>query len=155
VTRALGALLPPLREYVASRMRSEYGEGWRSQALGALHTIPALCRTRPEHLDTDMTALFSIVGKFWHVAFRHTSGRFDRVLFDEAREFRNGLAHGDRFSLEDSFRALHTAHRLLKVIGCADRRDTDRLLTYCVRRWAAESSPVGVRAATERQAGGR
>jgi hypothetical protein len=136
VRQCLDLLRAPLRKFVAERLHRAYGDLWIGHALGALHTSPGLSHIRREDLDHDLTALLQIVAKLYHAVFRSDSARFARPYFDEAREFRNALAHGVAFSLPDAFRAVDTIHRLLGVIGAEDLHSTELARERLLMHWA-------------------
>jgi len=114
-------------------MEREYGERWSEYALGALHASAGLDRTQHEHLKSDLSALLTIVSKFWNVAFRRNSVRFARTYLEEARDFRNALAHSESFNMADALRAADTVHRLLPMLGQTDRSQSGRLRATVLR----------------------
>jgi len=142
IREALDLLRVPLGRFVEARMHREYGERWPEYALGALHSSHGLDRTRHEHLSTDLSALLTLVGRFWNIAFRRDTARFARTYLEEAREFRNGLAHGESFTLADALRAVDTVHRLLPIVGQSDRSRSGRLRADLLKQlaWRGEAT---------------
>ncbi|WP_419945895.1 Swt1 family HEPN domain-containing protein [Candidatus Poriferisodalis sp.] len=76
--------------------------------------------------DVDIASLLRIMWDSWHDIFRKTLGQSERTLVSELRDVRNRWAHEtkqNRFSGDDTYRALDSAQRLLTAVGSADEAE--------------------------------
>ena len=74
----------------------------------------------------DVTALINLMLAMWSNVFRKTLGPRQHFLH-ELRGHRNRWAHQERFSSDDAYRALDTAHRLLTAVSAEQARNVERL----------------------------
>jgi hypothetical protein len=71
--------------------------------------------------------------------FRDHLTRGQEAYASELRDVRNKWAHGDSFSVDDTYRALDTAERLLKAVNAAAAADEVAKLRVDLRRVTAEA----------------
>ena len=72
--------------------------------------------------DVDVASLLRIMWDSWQDIFRKTLGQAERTLVSELRDVRNRWAHEtqqNRFSGDDTYRALDSVQRLLTAVGSA------------------------------------
>ena len=67
--------------------------------------------------DWDASGLLRLMWETWNDVFRHTLGFTERSLVSELRTWRNKWAHQERFSSDDTDRALDSAERLLTAVS--------------------------------------
>ena len=65
----------------------------------------------------DAAALLKLMWETWNDVFRDTLGFTERSLVSELRDWRNKWAHQERFSSDDTDRALDSAERLLAAVS--------------------------------------
>ena len=65
----------------------------------------------------DAAALLKLMWDTWNDVFRDTLGFTERSLVSELRDWRNKWAHQERFSSDDTDRALDSAERLLAAVS--------------------------------------
>ena len=65
----------------------------------------------------DAAALLKLMWETWNDVFRDTLGFTERSLVSELRNWRNKWAHQERFSSDDTDRALDSAERLLAAVS--------------------------------------
>ena len=65
----------------------------------------------------DAAALLKLMWDTWNDVFRDTLGFTERSLVSELRDWRNKWAHQERFSSDDTDRALDSAERLLTAVS--------------------------------------
>lgn len=67
--------------------------------------------------EWDTAALLRTMWDKWNDVFRTTLGHEERSLVSELRNFRDKWAHQDKFSFDDTYRALDSATRLLNSVS--------------------------------------
>lgn len=68
-------------------------------------------------LEWDTAGLLKLMGDTWREVFRDTLGFTERSLVSELRDWRNKWAHQERFSSDDTDRALDSTERLLSAVS--------------------------------------
>ena len=71
----------------------------------------------------DVAALLKLMCDTWNDLFRPFLGHMVRAYVSELREHRKRWAHQERFSAEDTYRALDTTHRLLMAVAATQAAD--------------------------------
>ena len=117
VGRAFETLAVGMRPYVERRMRatSRSGSDWLRTFLAS--QSPPL---RGDASLDDPAFLLRVVADAWETAFRSELGRTERNLVFELRDTRNNWAHNERFSVDDTYRALDTIERLLTAMDARE-----------------------------------
>lgn len=120
VNRALILLRQGLHPYLEQEMRSAHNERWQTIAKSCLSDDQSSRRNLEDILREDISALLKIMIKQWDQVFRRKLSTFERTLISELLEVRNKWAHQSRFSTDDTYRALDSIARLLKVISASE-----------------------------------
>ena len=111
----LGELRERLTRFVERELKARLGERWLQDLEGRRE------RPYPRRPDGgvgwDTQALLKAIVDNWQGVFRQPLCNVDRAFISELLEVRNGFAHEQPFSYEDTFRALDTAQRLLTNIA--------------------------------------
>ena len=127
VGKAIDLLKAGLGPYASREFIKYYDHKGRPyQALKRILNRPIRDRQDPfQELDT--AALLAVMEKAWNHVFRNTLGKAEQSLVLELQEVRNGWAHQKPFSDGDTFRALDSAHRLLKAISSPYAGEIEKL----------------------------
>jgi len=121
VGKALEAVKAGLTPFVTREMTAKYGEGWENTHLP------------PGTRSLDNVALLRCILDDWHTVFGAKLGTFERNLVHEVRDARNKWAHDAAFTLDDAYRVLDSATRLLQAIGSPQANDTEREMQEIMR----------------------
>ncbi len=120
VNRALILLRQGLHPYLEQEMRSAHNERWQTIAKSCLSDDQSSRRNLEDILRDDISALLKIMIRQWDQVFRRKLSISERALISELLEVRNKWAHQSRFSTDDTYRALDSIARLLKVISASE-----------------------------------
>ena len=77
--------------------------------------------------EWDTSGLLRLMTETWHEVFRDTLGFAGRSLVSELRDWRNKWAHQERFSGDDTDRALDSAERLLTAVSAHEATEVGRM----------------------------
>ncbi|WP_327416449.1 Swt1 family HEPN domain-containing protein [Streptomyces sp. NBC_01233] len=121
VLRSFDQLLEGMRPWVDMRMSAQAPAGKDWMELIAAEDV-AKFGTAKTYSQDDVRFLLRIVTERWKV-FEKDLSRPQSALASELRETANAAHHGQKFSSDDTYRALDTIERLLTVIGAADEAD--------------------------------
>jgi predicted AAA+ superfamily ATPase len=91
-----------------------------------------MARQRPR--DWDVAALLKIMWEAWNDVFRRTLGPAERSLLSELRDHRNKWAHQEKFSSDDTYRALDSAGRLLAAVSAPQSDEIEKMKTELLRQ---------------------
>lgn len=124
VGSALNALHRGLLPFVAR----EYINHHRNRTVSMLEQALNCQVGDPERPfdDVDLANLLRLMWDSWHQIYRKTLGQAERALVSELRDTRNRWAHPtqkNRFSGDDTYRALDSAQRLLAAVDSADEAE--------------------------------
>ena len=116
ISRALDHLRDGLGPKCEETWQGFFGDDWLDQVNSRLH-----------HPDTnpstnDVAFLFKGMKVTWNDVFGHGFPPAIRSLVFELSEVRNGWAHQQAFSTDDTSRALDSMERVLEAFGNADQR---------------------------------
>ncbi len=117
VGQALELLGRALKPYVERELKAAYGDRWLREA-GAVLERDVEVRGGETHLD--VYALLKIMWDRWQPVFGKLLSFGDRTLVAELRDVRNRWAHQEAFTLDDAYRALDSAQRLLMAISAGE-----------------------------------
>jgi ribonuclease III len=120
VSRALTVLHQGLYPYFEQEMRKVYSERWLTVATSSLSDDKTLKRIIEDVLRDDISALLKVIINQWNQVFKIKLGHGERALVSEIIEFRNKWAHQNRFSTDDTYRALDSIARFLKAISASE-----------------------------------
>jgi predicted AAA+ superfamily ATPase len=121
VGKALDILNTGLQPFVEREMQAKYGARWRYEALNSLRDQHISKDGNDLNLDTQ--GLLLILWDQWQPVFRNVLGHAERSLVSELRTVRNEWAHQNPFTLDDAYRALDSAQRLLSAISAAEQAE--------------------------------
>src|SRR5688572_31635695 len=127
VGKALEMLKEGLSPFVERELKSQYGDGWFSEAKNALNDMQGAFAGTAKAPRWDVAAILAILWGLWNVVFRKTLGHAERSLVSELREVRNKWAHQNAFSSDDADRALDSAARLLTAVSAAQADEVGKL----------------------------
>ena len=116
LTRALDHLRDGLGPKCEETWQGFFGDGWIDQVNSRLHhpdTNPSI---------TDVAFLLKGMKVTWNDVFGHGFPLAIRSLVFELAEVRNGWAHQEAFSTDDTSRAIDSMERVLEAFGNADQR---------------------------------
>lgn len=143
VGKALEAVRDGIGPFVAREMEARYGDGWQADHL------PSRSRS------WDTTALLSCIIEQWNMVFSSKLSAFDRSLAFELRDARNKWAHDEPFTLDDAYRVLDSATRLLRIVGATQADDTEREMQEIMRVRYEENAKREIRRAAVAPTEGR
>ncbi len=113
VRKALDILRDGLQPFVEREMRTRLGAKWQDDAAHRLN----LRAGRDGSVNWDNQALLKAIGQdYWNDVFRTSLQQIDRNYAMELRDVRNKLAHDEKFTNDDTYRAIDTAQRLLEAV---------------------------------------
>ena len=121
VSKALDLLSKGLRPFVEREMKAALGEGWKETIRQGTRDPRTL-----ERLDSDVHVLLGIMWDHWDSVFKKTLGRAERSLVNELRDVRNKWAHQEAFTLDDAYRALDSAARLLAAVSAPEADEIEK-----------------------------
>ena len=110
-------LLPdPLAAFVEIRLSGNLSAHWQSEVQDRYKAL----RIENGQINWDQQSLFQVMNIYWDQAFRDVFSRTERAWVNELVEVRNRLAHDEKFSYDDSERALDTMSRLMDAISASE-----------------------------------
>lgn len=131
VDKALELFGRELAPYVDRRMtaKSPQGGHWKAEYAG-------------EHLEGDPSALINVVLGNWDSVFKAELKGDGRTYIGEIKTIRNTWAHqlGKPYSFDDTYRALDTIERMLRVLDSAGADEIAKLKTDLMRVKATEEA---------------
>ena len=86
----------------------------------------------------DPAVLLRCITDDWRV-FARTLSRAQQSFATELRETRNKWAHNDKFSTDDTYRALDTMERLLQAVSASEQAETVRQIRVDLGRTSVEA----------------
>lgn len=119
INRALATLSPGLYSYIEKEMGIVHGERWLAVAKSCISEDQTLRRNLEETLQ-DVSVLLKLITRQWDPVFRRKLSNTERALISELIEVRNKWAHQSSFSTDDTYRALDSIIRMMKVISASD-----------------------------------
>ncbi len=127
VGKAMDLLKEGLGPFVEREFQSLHGprEG-PTRARGYFYQDSRLSTDGPL-AEWDSAALLSLMVFSWNDVFRQTLGQAERSIVSELRDWRNQWAHQQRFSSDDTERALDSAARLLTAISAPQADEVARM----------------------------
>lgn len=131
VGRTLDLLKGGLAPFVAREFENLY-KGKAQQEAEEFLVGSRLKVDRPI-AEWDVAPLLRLMGDSWNVVFRKTLGRAERTLVFELQDVRNGWAHQETFSSDDTYRALDSAGRLLTAISAPEAEFVEKMKNELLR----------------------
>ncbi len=113
----VGKALELLRSGIAPYVKREVNANWKRLPMEMIrrHLEDPLAKRPIEQWD--VAGLLRLMNGIWRDVFQDTLGYSGRNLVSELREWRNKWAHQERFSSEDTDRALDSTARLLAAVS--------------------------------------
>ena len=122
VGRTLDILKDGLAPFVERELKATYGDKW----IGITNGIVPERRETGGKIDWDIQALLRLMWDQWNDVFKKTLGHMERSLVSELRTFRNKWAHQEAFTLDDAYRVMDSAERLLRAISAPEADEVQR-----------------------------
>ena len=119
VTKSLELLRDGLLPFVERELKGNLGARWFEEVSSSVHHGLSKAKDGSVHWDT--AALLKAMADQWSRAFKQTLGHAERALVSELLTVRNGWAHDQAFSSDDTYRALDSAARLLTAVSAGEQ----------------------------------
>ena len=145
VGKGLDLLRAGLQPVVERELQAKHGDQWKYQVKSAL-SDKRLGGKQKQNL-ADVAVLLVVMDKTWGQIFSPILARTDRNLVNELVDVRNRWAHQERFSSDDTDRALDSAERLLTAVS-ASQSDDVRNIKMELRRTTMDEQARGQRRRT-------
>ena len=111
-------LLPEsLTPFVETRLSNTLKGHWQVQVVQKMHNLKA---DSNGEINWDNSSLLNVMNVYWMDAFAPVLGRAERAIVNELVEVRNKLAHDEKFTYDDSERALDSMRRLMEAISAGE-----------------------------------
>ena len=104
--------------------------------------------------EWDVAGLLRLKSDLWREVFQDTLGHSGRTLVFELKDWRNKWAHQERFSSDDTDRALDSAQRLLAAVSASQAAEVEKMKMELRRRVHDEQVRGETRRATSRRMDG-
>ena len=119
VKRALDLVREGLRPFVEQQLQAAWGAEW----VEKLRERSRGLRREKDGLRWDSQLLLNTLFHNWHDVFRSVLGDNDRTYARELLDIRNRYAHEERFSYDQTLRALDTARLLLGAVSAGTQAE--------------------------------
>ncbi len=134
--RAFELLAEGLQPFVDEKMRTATPDGdWIALLEARDEQKNGVRRTYDKH---DPAVLLRCITDHWRV-FSRSLSRAQQSFASELRETRNRWAHNEKFTADDTYRALDTIERLLQAVGATEQADSVRLVRLEFGRVSVEA----------------
>ncbi|MFN8473888.1 MAG: Swt1 family HEPN domain-containing protein [Anaerolineae bacterium] len=146
IGKVMELLRAGLKPYVTRELEAKHGKYW----------VTTVTQKWPHDLDwsdsdepnLDAAVLLRMMWDEWNEVFRNTLGYAERSIVSELRDTRNRWAHQRGFSLDDTYRALDSAQRLLLAVSAPEAEQIDRMKQEVLRlRYEEETKREAKKAA--------
>jgi hypothetical protein len=114
VGKGLDLLVRGLKPFVHRELQAHLGETWEESIRENQRGSSASRNWDDPHI------VLTVMWDQWNSVFRHSLGQAERSLVSELRGVRNQWAHNEKFSSNDSIRALDSMERLANAVSAAD-----------------------------------
>lgn len=145
IGKALDVLHRGLSPFVEREMRVEFGDKWIDE-LAVNKKIPI---TVENGVPQDVSILLSGMWDNWNIVFKKTLGISERSLVSEIRDIRNRWAHKEKFSSDDTYRALDSMERMLRSISAPESQQIESMRQEVMRLKFDEQARYERRKTTE------
>ncbi len=122
ISKALDLLRDGLRPKCEETWQGFFGDGWLDEINTRMH------HPQKSPSTDDVAFLFKGLKATWNEVFSHGFPAAIRSLVFELADVRNGWAHQESFSTDDTVRALDSMERVLEAFGNADERKEIRVM---------------------------
>jgi predicted AAA+ superfamily ATPase len=143
ITRMMELLQLGLKPFVERELTSHFGKYWITEVSKNWKNELSWQDDDTPHLDS--AVLLRLMWEQWNDVFKKTLGFNERSWVSELRGVRNKWAHQERFSSDDTYRALDTAERLLAAMGAPQSEELERMKLALLRQRFDEQARTGTR----------
>lgn len=119
VGEALELLNEGLQPFVERELQAKYSENWK-EIVTTYFPVESF-----DEINWDSAAILKLMWDAWNDVFRNILGRTERSLVSELRDVRNKWAHQERFSGDDTYRALDSMERLLTAVSAPQAKELE------------------------------
>ncbi|SMP61398.1 hypothetical protein SAMN06265222_10793 [Neorhodopirellula lusitana] len=132
---SLDVFVEGMLPFVSQEMKSRHNDAWEDKVREIMRENPSTSsKAGNANIAWDTALIISVVIKEWQYLFRKKLGAGERAMIHELSDVRNRWAHQERFSTDDTLRALDTMHRLLSSVGAGEQAaEVDRLKSEVMR----------------------
>ena len=131
VGKTLALLRDGLGPFVERELRAKYGDEWAFEVKDVLNDT-RLGGKGSESIN-DVAAMLVLMDRKWGDVFRRILGKAERSLVNELLDTRNKWAHQEKFSSDDTYRALDSASRLLAAVSAPEAEEIDKVKMELLR----------------------
>ena len=131
VGKTLGLLRDGLGPFVERELKAKYGDDWAFEVKDVL-TDTRLGGKSKDSIN-DVAATLVIMDRKWGDVFRRILGKAERSIVNELLDTRNKWAHQEKFSSDDTYRALDSASRLLAAVSAPEAEEIDKVKMELLR----------------------
>ena len=121
IGKSLESLNLGLQPFVEREMKAIHGAKWKDIAQTGFREDKI---ATGENWDTQ--ALLSIMWNNWNSVFNKTLGHAERSIVSELRDVRNKWAHQERFTTDDTYRALDSIVRILTAVSATEADEVEK-----------------------------
>ena len=121
LNEAMDVLKDGLIPYVETQLEAKLGEKW-IEKFQSENRYVKLADDGSVHWDVQLLCK-TISGGYWNTIFGDQLDRVARTYTNELLDVRNRIAHEEKFSGEDTFRALDTMQRLCELVGAGPNKE--------------------------------
>ncbi|HEX7027379.1 MAG TPA: Swt1 family HEPN domain-containing protein [Gammaproteobacteria bacterium] len=131
----IGKAMELLRQGLGPFIKREFDNVFQAEAeaKAAAYAGSDRALAKKALAEWDVAPLLKLMWESWNEVFRRTLGHAERTLVSELRDVRNRWAHQERFSSDDAYRALDSAHRLLLAVSAPEAADIEKMKTELLR----------------------
>ena len=132
VGKALTLLQVGLGHFAEREVRNALNAGFLvPESLNVYRSDPGIANRSISQWD--VSVVLRLMVQTWNQVFRESLGPTERSYVSELWDVRNKWAHQERFSSDDTYRALDTTARLLTSISAGQARDVEKLKVQLLR----------------------
>jgi len=136
-----------LRPFIEREMKDAHGNKWK--------TVAAQSFGGKKLNWTDPQTALLIMWDQWNSVFKNVLGHAERSLVSELREVRNRWAHMEKFSTDDTYRALDSVERLLSAVSAPEADEVEKRKMQLLRLRFEEQRRAEARKAAVAPVGGQ
>jgi ribonuclease-3 len=145
IGKALELLQQGLYPYFEQKIQAVYGSKWITKIASHLQDFQKPKKQAADVIQKDIAVLLKVMDREWNDVFKDSLSQSDRSLIYELLEVRNQWAHQEPFSIDDTYRAIDSVHRLLKAIEAPQVTDVEKQRQEVLRLLSQEQARYEVR----------
>jgi len=143
IGKALEFLQQGLYPYFEQKIQVVYGHKWTTKVASHLQDFQKQKKQAADAIQKDIAILLKVMDREWKDVFKDSVSQSDRSLIYELLEVRNKWAQP--FSIDDTYRAIDSVHRLLKAIEAPQVADVEKQRQEVLRLLSQEQARYEVR----------